>query len=531
MKPEINNESKQTSEPVGIGGWVLLAVILLVAFALRAYRLSELPGGFLVFNEIFYIDAALKQAASGSLSWFVYPVNWDKPPLYTGIVSMLYALQLPHVAAARLVSVVAGTFTVYLTFLLAGHFYCRRTAVVAAAALAVMPGAVLVDHNIQVDPLFVSLLYAAAALYAISARTGRARSALFAGILLGLSILTKQVAVLLIPAVALWEIWCARGFTQLLSRRFVLFSGGAVALGSSWYLLQLVIAGDKLISGHFATGGRAEMTTKGAGFWLKAVPLEFSWLVFPATAVVVLIGLLLMCKERKPGDKLLIVMLAFFFLYYVQFHLHSYYLLPMAPVFAIAVGRAYTGLLPQSRLFACIVTGVMALLLPAMILGSLLTLSGQKWGRWSPLMLSGEAAVSAGAAQLFIDPGVTAFLGPFDNLVGMKTRPIILDMEQYMRQPAPKVDNSMILVSGPPDDYPIAIPYLYKSVDRRYRPVLFGYAIGQWPKTPSRTQIFRNAPWKMERVAPIWRFGGVEDKVPGNWVVFDRKALVTLLGR
>lgn len=530
MKTEIDNESNQVPEPLGPRGAVILAVTLLVAFALRAYRLTELPGGFLAFNELFYIDAALKQAASAPFSWFVNPVNWDKPPLYTGVVSMLYALQMPHLAAARLVSVLAGTLTVLVTFLMASRFYCRRTAFIAAAALAVMPGVVLVDHNIQVDPLFVSLLYSAVLLYAVSIKRENGGYPLYAGVVLGLSILAKQVAVLVVPAVVLWELWRSRGWSGLLTKRFVIFSATSVAIGASWYILQLIVAKDRLIAGHFATGARSEMTTKGAGFWLKAVPLEISWMVFPAATVVVMAGLAIMLRERRQGDRLLLALLAIFMLYYAQFHLHSYYLLPMAPIFAIAVGRGWAGIFQWSTFSVRIGTGLISLLLTAMLVGSLLTLSGHKWGRWSPLALSGEPAISSPVAQLYIDPGVTGFLGPFEGLLGLKNRPVILDMEQYMRQPPTSGDNSVILVSGPPQDYPISIPYRYRSVDVRCRPVMFGYAVGQWPATPSATQIFRNAPWTAERVGPLWRFGFIQDRLPGKWAIFDRSTLVRLFG-
>jgi len=316
---------------VGALGWAILGGILIAAFLLRVIRLSEPPGGFLVFNEIFYIDAAVRQASAGPFSWYIHPVNLDKPPLYTGVVAMLYALDLPHLAAARLVSVLSGTVTVFATFMLGRLLYDLRTALVAAAALAFMPGVVLIDHNIQVDSLFVALLLASVCLYVVAVKSNQLLAAYSAGGLLGLSILTKQPAILALPAIAAWEMWSEKSIRPLHSKRYLTFAGTALTLGLSWYLLQFLIAPARLFADIAATGGREAMSSKVLGFWVKALPLEFVWMLFPLAAMVVVLGFLELSRERQTGDQLVMVFLVSYFLFYIQYHIHSYYMLPMAP--------------------------------------------------------------------------------------------------------------------------------------------------------------------------------------------------------
>jgi len=164
-----------------------------------------------------------------------------------------------------------------------------------------------------------------------------------------------------------------------------------------------------------------------------------------------------------------------------------------------------------------------------MIFGTIITLAGHKWGRWSPLAVATHAGVSIGKTRLFVDPGVTAFSGPFLKLLDPRLKSTELDIGEYLMQSAHTLDDSVILVSGPPKDYPVFIPPIHVYEETHYKPVLFGYAIGQWPETPQQTQIFTNGLWQVEKVGPLLKFGFVADLRPSIWTLFDCTTLRRVL--
>jgi hypothetical protein len=311
---------------------------------------------------------------------------------------------------------------------------------------------------------------------------------------------------------------------QLKTGRFGVFAVSSLAVGLSWYVIQLIIDSARLIGGMQGTGGRAEMSAKGLDFWIKGFPLELAWMVFPVAALVIIVGIVLQMKERTEGDKLTLSFLALFLLYYVQYHFHSYYLLPMAPFLAIAFSRACTGVFPERWRSITLRAVATTMVIVSMLFGTVVMMAGHKWGRWSPLTVGNQSGIIKGAPRLFVDPPVTQFLGPFVGLIDPSLKPKSLDMNLFLQMSHDDV-NSLILTSGPDKDYPFQIPAVHVYRDTRYRPVLFGYAIGQWHDVPQNTYMFANAAWTAEKVGRLWRFGDVTDSVATKWTLYDRKTL------
>jgi 4-amino-4-deoxy-L-arabinose transferase-like glycosyltransferase len=500
-----------------------LGLVLGVAALLRSARIAEAPGGFFAFNEGFYLQAALREIGRGPFAWFVAPDLLDKPPLYVGALSALLRFDVPHFASARLISVAAGLVTVGLTYVLGRMLYDRPTGLAAAAMLAVMPGVVLVDHNIQVDPLMVALMMGGLVAYVHSTRTGRTRDGVAAGVLLGLAILTKQPAALILPAVVVWETWNARGLSWLRNRRVALWASTALAVGGSWYVLQAVTAPGRLLEGMMGTGGRSEMSGVGASFWLRQILPELAWMAFPLAAIVAAAGLVLAARRHTSGDRLVIVSAAAFLLYYVGFHLHPYYLLPTAPFLALAIGRVMTDeptwrLVRPSLRLACF-----GILLALTALGAVLMMAGHKWGRWSPAISASSLGMPGRDVRLYQAAELEGGLGPSlalaDPDVHARVMPFAEAVEA-VRQPG--LGETRLLLSEQvmdPEGRPAEPAVIL--MDRRWRPVLFGCAIGQWPDSFSWTQVFTNARWTVQRVGPVWRFGSVEDESPSGFFIYD----------
>lgn len=497
--------------------WAVLGVILVAAFALRAARLGELPGGFLVFNEGFYIDLATRMAAQPAFAWFLHPLDVNNPPLFSAIVSLLYRLGAPHVAGARAVSVLAGVWSVYVTFLLGRLLFDERTGLLAAALLAAMPGVVLVDHNIQVDPLFVALMLTSVCLYVHAARAGSGASAVAGGVLLGLACIVKQPAVVVVPVLALWETWSSRGFRWLRARRAWLFLVAFVLVGAPWYVAQVLT---KSAESMFSNAADIAATSRNYGsvFWLKILGRELLWMLFPFTAALVVWGWARQAIRRTAGDKLVLVASAAFLAWYLVFHRHTYYLLPLAPFAALAAARATSGL---ERLAKPVRTVLLGVLLTAMVLGSVLMMTGHKWGRWSLMSLEPPSA-SAARTVLFVEPDVQGFVGPTVNLVDPRFEVQILSAPDFASRATDTADTSLLLsgelVNG--DNAPLKpSQVLY---DTRLRPVFFGFAIALLPPDLTSSQFFGELSWSAEKVGPFWDFGLRSAQVPSGLYLYDR---------
>ncbi len=111
-----------------------LIVILLFAFALRTYQLTEIPPG-LTHDEANHGRDSIN-ILDGVLL-FYFPLNYGSEPFYNYVVAGAMALIGENTFALRLVNVAFGILTIATTYLWADWAFGRRTALVAAALLAV----------------------------------------------------------------------------------------------------------------------------------------------------------------------------------------------------------------------------------------------------------------------------------------------------------------------------------------------------------------------------------------------------------
>ena len=215
-----------------------IAGAALVTVAAAALRL-----GF-AFKSItpnpFY-DAAVRSMA---MSWhnFFYgafepggSVSIDKAPADLWFQVASVKLLGFSSTALRLPETLAGTAAVPLLYALVARLFGRGAGLVAAAALAVMPVAVVTARSDTMDSLMMALLVAAALLAVRAAQAGRTPIA--AGLVLGLF-----EAVVPLPAIAVLFVLAATG--PLAARLKRLAAGGAayVAAALSWVAVAGIAA-------------------------------------------------------------------------------------------------------------------------------------------------------------------------------------------------------------------------------------------------------------------------------------------------
>ena len=127
--------------------------------------------------------------------WF--DAGLRRPPVYPLFVRLVFEVFGQHYAAVVAVQLVLGVATIGLVFWLAGLMLSRRLALVAAALLAIDPASVIFTNLMLTETVFAFLLTAAIGLVIVARRRGDALLMAAAGVILGLSALTRPVAVYL----------------------------------------------------------------------------------------------------------------------------------------------------------------------------------------------------------------------------------------------------------------------------------------------------------------------------------------------
>ena len=190
-------------------------IILLLALLLRVGYVAVTPDYALVHDAVDY-DRAAKSIAQGN----GYPYSRVKgretafrPPSYPFLLAGVYTVTgVAHakvedrVRAARILGIVISTLIVGLIGVVAAQLWGRRVALAAMGLAAFYIPLIVVGGSVMSEPLFAALLLGALAAAIQHRRSHRWRWVLLAGVLAGLTILTRANAlVLLLPlGLAVW---------------------------------------------------------------------------------------------------------------------------------------------------------------------------------------------------------------------------------------------------------------------------------------------------------------------------------------
>lgn len=471
---------------------VALALIVLVAAWLRLFQIGSPIAGFHVFNEGFYTDLAAFEAGRGIFEWITAPKDLNNPPFYTVVVASIFRILGSSTTIARVVSVVAGVSTVAVTYPLGRTLFNQRIALFSAAFLAVMPGAVLINRNAQVDSLFVLLQMACVYVYVLAIKRDDNRLAFVSGALLGLAVLTKLPAVLVLAGLAIWETWRGRGFTWLKRRRTVMALAGFAVTGLPWHLYQIAVNTSQYFTTQSGVGGSAERPD--AFFWRYALSAEFLGMHWPLFAVFVLAGIVFISVRRTTGDKLIIALIAVNLLFYMVFHMHTYYLLPIAAFTALAAARLLEVIVEKVPVVGW---GALTVFMVGLIIASFVTVTGHKLAPYKLAEVPPVLGAQANGADLWVEPTVWMNVGPAIDvsIPDMTVRRVPEDL--FLPDPSEVANDrpsyfltayDMTDAAGGP------VPEVATLYDSPIEVVVFGTAIHQ---SPDNYNVMANGPWRV----------------------------------
>jgi 4-amino-4-deoxy-L-arabinose transferase-like glycosyltransferase len=283
---------------------LLLGAILSVAFALRVWGITAgLPQSYIA-DEYDFVNAQLRMMKTGDLN----PHAWYHPSLQPYLAmatyTVVFLLEAPsgrwsHVAQiteedmlywGRFVGVLAGTATVFVAFLIGRRVFGTRVALLAAALLAVFPGAVEHSQYNKPDPLLALMSAVSVLVTLVYLERGGRGIALASGIAIGLTASAKYNGILVVLPFLLAAAF-RHGRRTLFAPDVYLGALGSVigfALGCPFFLTQLNLFLDHLADGLYTYGfeglpgaegvdnwaGHAAYTSRfGAGYWATRAAL------------------------------------------------------------------------------------------------------------------------------------------------------------------------------------------------------------------------------------------------------------------
>jgi 4-amino-4-deoxy-L-arabinose transferase-like glycosyltransferase len=224
-----------------VGPWVRPALVVALAAVLRLAALGRQP------LDPFY-DASVRSMGGGGHAFLVGAFDpsarlaIDKPPvdLWLQVASTRVFGFTPF--ALLLPVALGGILTVVLLYDLLRTLLGPRVALAGAAALAVLPIAVITARSDTMDSVMAALLVGALAVAARGLRRGRLLAIVGAGALVGLAFEVKLFEALLgvVPLAVLWWFGAA-GSRRRRALGLAGAAGAAAAVGVAW-LVVLTLA-------------------------------------------------------------------------------------------------------------------------------------------------------------------------------------------------------------------------------------------------------------------------------------------------
>jgi 4-amino-4-deoxy-L-arabinose transferase-like glycosyltransferase len=270
-----------------------------------------------------------------------------KPPLDMWLTSLSFQAFGATNLGARFWSALLGTFSLVLMYYLGKHLYNRTVGLVSALVLGASTMFFTFATRYMTDVPLVFFMLASLYCLLLTEKT-KQHTLLYSalsGLFFGLALMTKQTEALLIPAVAIiYLALTRRSIRFLFSKRFLLFFTVALCVVTPWLVAMNASFGGDFWGYYFTYSTYQRVVNPieghfgGALFYFEymAANENLVWLTLLPFAV----GLCLyQAVKRSKSDLLLITWIAIVFLVFTVAQTKlAYYILPVYPALALAVG-------------------------------------------------------------------------------------------------------------------------------------------------------------------------------------------------
>jgi hypothetical protein len=355
---------------------VLVAVLVgAPALALRLWAIDALG---LNSDEAVYAGQAASLARDPSYLP-LFPVFRAHPLLFQSMLSADYRMFGVSALGGRLLSVAFGMATVWVTYAIGSRLYGRRAGVLAALLVGVMPYLVVVNRQILLDGPMAFFTALALYLLVLFIQSGKARWLYASAAALGLAVLSKETAILLVASA--YAFFALTRHTR--PRLFQALIATAVLVVTVLpYPLSLHLAGTSSTGGAFLVWQLSRRPNHSVWFYPETVP----WALGIGLVVVVVLGLVLLRRSLSWSEHLLLSWVAFPCVFFQIWAVKGFqYLLPIAVPLALLAAMAVVSVPVKEvrwRLGVLAVTtaGLRALVAAALVVSLALT----AWTRIQP---------------------------------------------------------------------------------------------------------------------------------------------------
>jgi 4-amino-4-deoxy-L-arabinose transferase-like glycosyltransferase len=308
--------------------------VLLVALLGALIRLWQI--GSLGFNSDEAVYAGQAASIAGKADYLPYfPIFRAHPLLYQSLLSVIYRVTVSDVAG-RALTVVFGVATLVVVYALGRLLYGPRAGIVAMLLLAVMPYHVIVTRQVLLDGPMV--FFATLALWLlVKYCVGQGAVWLVAAAaVMGLAVLTKETAVVLVAGVYMFFM-----LTHVVKVRaaLVAWSLAAMAAVALAFPLAIALAGASHRGSSYLAWQLFRKQNHPFDFYLTTVPFAIG----VAVVACAIGGLVIDRHDLDWREWLLCTWAIAPIVFFTLTPLKGFqYLLPVAPVAAVLAARALT---------------------------------------------------------------------------------------------------------------------------------------------------------------------------------------------
>lgn len=306
--------------------WPLL-VITLVAAIIRFWEIAKIG-----FNndEAVYAGQAAVLAGDAKKAEF-FEVFRAHPLLVQFLISLPYRFGVTELAARGVIAAL-GTLTVTAVYVLGLLLYSRKAATISSLILAILPYHILVSRQVLLD-VGVGFFYVLTLIFVVLyAKTSRLLWAYAFGVATGLTVLSKETGILLVPVVLLY-LWSRR----MLKLKPLIVASAAFIFTFAPYPFSLLLGGGT---------GRAQFVLT----WQLSRPANHTWLFYPVAlfpyfdvaAVLAVPGMVFALIKRQSADTLLLLWFIITFLFFQLWPVKGFhYIIPVAPALCLFASRFF----------------------------------------------------------------------------------------------------------------------------------------------------------------------------------------------
>lgn len=476
---------------------LLLLFILSLAAIIMLYRINEPFGGFMWHSEVWYTTIAQNYFTHSLL----YPISelgkidFNVPPLFSYLLFFSFKLFGMSPTSARIVPIFFSLLTIYFVYLIGKMLYNKKIGLISASLLSVSPLYILVGRSVQAEAAYLSLLIISLYFYLKANKENEIKNRLLSGLFLGCALFTKQFALLILPALFIWETLRHKNL-KWLTKSHLYFLVLAIIILLPFYLFHLVKHPLLLCQAQ----RYGALSLAGIPSWpnLFLMVKEAWWAFSPLFFTLGLLGILFLLFKKDYRGYLLLSVILVCSLFYLFVHKHSYYIFILTPFLVLIIGRLLSTIRSQ-RLFLLI----LIILLSSSLFCTMLTLCGNKYGQTALSQLTEFIVSHEKEKPVVIMPEVSAYP---EVQVQCKYLPLT-GIEIETKVEVDEMSHRVILPYKRPIyfmGYLLRVPLMKTFYDKRYALVLFGRAIYQ---IPENIHFWRYGEVKIEKVGPWSEFG------------------------